>query len=67
MEKVRTRIANEYPDQVKNLQMEHRRKSVAGKSPERVPGHEAVTAGIACPEIADDVVHDVSGRLRSHH
>ena len=30
-------------------------------------GHEAVTAGIAGPEIADDVVGKKSGSFRSHH
>ena len=30
-------------------------------------GHESVTAGIAGPEIADDVIGDESGSFRGHH
>src|SRR6266850_6450605 len=40
---------------------------VAGQSPERMLGHKTVTAGIAGPEIADDVVGNKSGSFRSHH
>ena len=40
---------------------------IAGKSLERVLGHETVTAGIAGPEIADDVVGQISGRFCRHH
>ena len=43
------------------------RRSVAGKSPQRVLGHETITAGIAGPEIADDVVGQIGGRFRRHH
>ena len=30
-------------------------------------GHESVTAGVAGPEIADDVIVEVGGSFRSHH
>ena len=41
--------------------------SVAGKSLDRMLGHEAVTAGIAGPEIADDVIGKISRSFRSYH
>jgi hypothetical protein len=41
--------------------------SVAGKPLERMLGHEAVTAGVAGPEIADDVVGNIGGGFRGHH
>jgi hypothetical protein len=41
--------------------------SITGKSPQRVFGHETVTAGIAGPQIADDVVGKISGGFRGYH
>lgn len=32
-----------------------------------VLGHEAVSAGIASPEITNQIVRQIGGRLRSHH
>ena|ERR1017187_8147476 len=40
---------------------------VAGKPPQCVLGHETVAAGIAGPEIADDVVGNVGGSFRGYH
>jgi hypothetical protein len=43
------------------------KRSIAGKSLERVLGHETIAAGIAGPEIADDVIEEISGSFGSHH
>ena len=40
---------------------------VAGKSPQRMLGHEPVATGVAGPEIADDIVGNKGGSLRRHH
>ena len=34
---------------------------------DRMSGDEAIAAGVAGPEIADDVVGDIGGRFRGHH
>ena len=44
-----------------------KRMSVAGEPLERMLGHEAIAAGIAGPEIADDVVGNISGSFRGDH
>ena len=40
---------------------------VAGKPLERVLGDKTIAAGVAGPEIADDVVGNIGGRFRSDH
>ena len=45
----------------------HDRMSITGEPLDRMFGHEAVTAGVAGPEIADHVVVEVGGSFRSHH
>ena len=42
-------------------------QSITGEPLDRMLGHEAVTAGVAGPEIADHVVVQVGGSFRSHH
>jgi hypothetical protein len=42
-------------------------ESAAGESCQRVPGYESVTAGIAGPEIADDIFGNISRRFCGHH
>ena len=40
---------------------------VVGRPFERMLGDEAVTAGIAGPEIADEIVGEEGGSFRGHH
>jgi len=42
-------------------------ESITSKPLDRMFGHEAVTAGVAGPEIADHVVVEVGGSFRCHH
>src|ERR1700691_4342405 len=41
--------------------------SVTGKALDRMLGHESVTAGIAGPEIADEIVGKIGGSFRGYH
>ena len=41
--------------------------SVTREPLDGMPGHEAVTAGVAGPEIADYVIVEVGGSFSSHH
>src|ERR1700723_3529130 len=40
---------------------------VAGYSPQRVLGHEAIAASVAGPEITDDIFGKISRSFRSDH
>ena len=42
-------------------------KSVTGEPLDGMFGYESVTAGVASPEIADEVLVQVGGRFRGHH